>query len=121
MPTRHLAVTESVTNVCIVTLLCVVDVTVVLGCQRGRCQSAQNSCCKSGDVSCTLNFEAAHKTSKIGTTLGRAVRGRGAVLLLVLLKCREDRLLTVNLPECSDVELDMNTEPSALSTKPGLR
>ena len=53
--------------------------------------------------------------------LGRVVRGRGAVLLLVLLKCREDRLLTVNLPECSDVELEMNAEPTALSTKPGLR
>lgn len=36
MPTRHLAVTESITNVCVVTLLCVVDVTVALGCQRGR-------------------------------------------------------------------------------------
>ena len=53
--------------------------------------------------------------------LGRVVRGWGAVLLLVLLKCREDRLLTVNPPECSDVELEMNAEPTAPSTKPRLR
>lgn len=53
--------------------------------------------------------------------VGESGTGWGAVLLLVLLKCREDRLLTVNPPECSDVELEMNAKPMALSTKPGLR
>lgn len=86
---RHLTVTRSITNVCFVTLLCVIGITVMLGCVAiGESGMGLAQCC-----CCCCSSE----------------------------RPREDRLLTVNLRECSEAELEMGAESEALNTEPGLR